>query len=173
MKVSTFEHLQQIRDKFGPGIFGKIVQKLLAVAFYDAGFSHVVERGVQGVDIDAVDGDGKRYTLEVKTTDGNRITMSEENIKGLKDRAKDSYIPIIAALRMQPFEDWILGGIPVAQLQRGSFLLSRLRAYRVRALETLICSAFEAIVNQHFAHVLKGGEHYLSEILEQRRSERE
>lgn len=169
MKIDTFECLEKIRNKFGPGIFGKIVQKLLALTFCDAGFLYMVERGVQGVDIDVTSPDGMRYAVEVKTTDADRITISQDNIEALKDRTHDGYIPLIAALRMQPFEDWILASIPIARLQRGTHLLSRLRAYRVKDIESLICPAFEAATKKHSLGVLNRGEDYLREILAQKR----
>lgn len=169
MKTVTFRHLHRLREKYGPGIFGKIIQKLLALAFCDAGFQHVVERGVQGVDIDAASCGTERYALEVKTTDGERISISRENIEALEDRAKDGYVPLIAALRMQPLEDWLFANIPLSQLRPGSIPFTRLRAYRVRDLETVIRTTFEAVVTQHFRGALSSGERYLSEILAQAR----
>jgi hypothetical protein len=171
VKVNTFQHLQQIRAKFGPVRFGKIAQKLLALALNEAGFFDIVEREVQGVDIDATDRDGKKYTLEVKTTDGENIPISRENIEALKDRTKDGYLPVIAALRVQMFEDWIFASIPLGGLKPVSLPLSRLRAYRIKDLEASVCPRFEVVVNQHFSGVLAGGEHYLSQVLAQRRSE--
>ena len=108
MRAGTFQQLKQIRGKFGAGIFGKIAQKLLALAFHEAGYPHVVERGVQGADIDVVSAKGDMYTLEAKTTDKQSVPISKENIDALEDRVKDGYTPVIAALRMQMFEDWIL-----------------------------------------------------------------
>ncbi|PIU56167.1 MAG: hypothetical protein COS87_02985 [Chloroflexi bacterium CG07_land_8_20_14_0_80_45_17] len=171
MKVGTFQHLQQIRAKFGPGIFGKIAQKLLALALYESGFFDIVEREVQGADIDATDIMGNKYTLEVKTTDGESIPISRENIEALKDRTKDGYLPVIAALRIQMFEDWVFANIPLGNLRPSSLPLSRLRAYRIKDIETSVCPAFEVVVNQHFIGVLAGGEHYLSQVLAQKRSE--
>lgn len=171
MKVDTFQHLQRIRVKFGPGIFGKIAQKLLALALYEAGFLDIVEREVQGADIDATDAMGKKYTLEVKTTDGESIPISSENIEALKDRTKDGYVPVIAALRIQMFEDWVFANIPLGSLRPGPLPLGRLRAYRIKDVETYVCPAFEVVVNQHFNGVLAGGEHYLGQLLAQKRSE--
>ena len=171
MRVRTFQQLHNIREKFGPGIFGKITQKLLALTFYAAGYSHVVERGVQGVDIDAANSQGKRFTVEVKTTGGDSIIISKDNIDALQDRASDGYVPLIAALRMQMFEKWIVASIPLSQLRPGSIPLSRLGAYRVGDLETSINPAFETVVNQHFSGVMARGEQYLIEILNQRRTE--
>jgi Holliday junction resolvase len=169
LDVGTFQRLLKIRDKFGPGIFGKITQKLLALAFYEAHFDHVVEREVQGVDIDVSAGDDKRFALEVKTTGGESVPISRENIDALKDRAKDGYKPLIAALRMQMFEDWMFAGFPLRRLEPGFIQFTKLRSYRNRELENLICPAFEQVVNQHFGSVLTKGEYYLNELLAQKR----
>ncbi len=169
MKIATFRRLNQLRDKYGPGIFGKIAQKLLALAFYGADFHFVVERGVQGVDIDVANGAGDRYALEVKTTDANSVPISKENIDALEDRARDGLVPLVAALRIQMFEDWIIAAIPLGELKPGTISLSRLRAYRMRPLETSVCPSFESVVSQHFAGVLAGGESYLIRALEDQR----
>lgn len=171
MRVRTFQQLHNIRKKFGPGIFGKITQKLLALTFYATGYSHVVERGVQGVDIDVANTQGKRFTVEVKTTDGDTIFISKDNIDALQDSEKNGYVPVIAALRIQMFEQWIFASIPLNQLRAGSIRLSRLRAYRVGGLEASVNPAFETVVNQHISGVLGRGEQYLLEILAQRRAE--
>lgn len=167
LDVVTFCCLRQIRGKFGPEVFGKITQKLLALAFCEAGF-HVVEREVQGVDIDAAAGD-KKYALEVKTAEGESIPISRENIGALQDRAKDGYTPLVAALRIQMFEDWMFAGIPLRRLQPGSIKFSQLRSYRTGELENLICPIFEQVVNQHSSSVLTKGERYLNEVLAQQR----
>ena len=169
MKTVTFRRLQTLRQKYRPGIFGKIAQKLLALAFYDAGFHDFVERGVQGVDLDAANPAGEKYALEVKTTHGETVPISEENIEALKDRARDGYLPVIAVLRMQLLEDWIIAAIPLDQLRPGALPLTRLRAYRMRQLEGSICLAFEGVVNRHFSRVLSGGEQYLIKVLAERR----
>ncbi len=165
MNTNTFQYLQQIRDKFGPGIFGKIAQKLLALAFYEAGFYHIVERGVQGVDIDAATEDITRYALEVKTTKGQSVPVSKENIGALKDRARDGYMPLLAVLRMQMFEDWLFAAVPLERLRPGSVALSRLRSYRLAGLEASIRPKFEKIVNEHWSNIFARGEHYLIQVL--------
>jgi len=172
MESTTFERLQRIRKRFGPGVFGKIAQKLLAIAFFEAGFAHIVERGVQGVDIDAAKPDGPKYAIEVKTTEGDAIVISQENIDAIRSRASDDYVPLVAALRLQMFEDWILANVPLSELRPGALPIARLRAYRMMELETSIRTTFEAVVSQHLEGVLARGEQYLSEVIEASRSER-
>src|SRR6266571_5934485 len=67
MDAAVFHLVEQIRTKHGTGDFGKVAQKLLAIVFCRLGYSHIEERGVQGVDIDAGK-DGSKYAVEVKTT---------------------------------------------------------------------------------------------------------
>ena len=170
MKTIAFRQLATLRHKYGPGIFGKITQKLLALAFEEVGF-RVVERGVQGADIEVERaGSGEKYVLEVKTTDAEAFPVSKRNIVALEERANDGYVPLIAALRMQLFEDWIIARIPRGQLRPGTLPLSKLRAYRMRELEGLICPRFEAVVNQQFSAVLSGGERHLIRILDGRKT---
>ena len=170
MKTATFYQLRKLRQQYGPGIFGKITQKLLAIAFYNAGFHHFTERGVQGADIDVANPAGEKYALEVKTTDSNAVPLSKENIDALAGRTSDGYVPMIAALRLQMFEDWILADVPLSQLRPGVIPLSRLRGYRVARLEERICPAFEEVVSEHFAAVLSGGERYLLRVLDGKRA---
>jgi len=172
VKTSTFKQLKSVRDKYGPGIFGKITQKLLALAFYEGGFAHVVERGVQGVDIDIKDAKNA-YAVEVKTTDGQSIPLSKENIDALKDRSKDGYVPIVAVLRLQMFEDWIFAAVPLDRLRAATYPVNWFRSYRLTELEKLVSPHFENIVDKHGRNVVQRGERYLGEMLERTDKETE
>ena len=88
MDPTTFDNLQEIRRRH-PIEFGKICQILLAIACVRVGFRRVVERCVQGVDIDA----GEHATfpnlsIEVKTTLSGKIHIGQKDIEGLAGRAK-------------------------------------------------------------------------------------
>jgi hypothetical protein len=165
MDTLTLERLRRLRAEYGVGVFGKIAQKLLALAFCRMSFTHVVERSVEGVDIDVATGGGDKYALEVKTTDGRSFVLSEANIGALSDRTKDGYVPVIAALRLAVFGRWILAQIPLDELHPGSVSVEHLRAYRMRDCEALLGRAFEEVVERHFQGALEGGLQYLSEQL--------
>lgn len=165
MKIQTLNRLRQLRDKFRPGQFGKIAQKLLALSFREIGYTHIVERGVQGVDIDIREEGGKKFGLEVKTTDELSISLSADNIQALHDRAKDGYSCVVAVLRLAVFEKWILAKVPLAELSAGQIPIDSLRGYRMRDLENELTPAFERVVEQHFHETLSHGEHYLKEQL--------
>lgn len=164
MNVQTLNLLRRLRDKFGAGYFGKVAQKLLALSFRELGFTHIVERSVEGVDIDIL-GEMGKFALEVKTTEESSISLSSENVKGLQERVKDGYVPIIAALRLAHLERWICARVPLDELSSGQKSVYRLRAYRVHDIETLLTPAFEQVVKEHFPGTLKGGQQYLNEQL--------
>ena len=167
MRVQTLHNLFKLRDKYGSGPFGKITQKLLALSFREMGYTHVVERSIEGVDIDIAGEAKRKFALEVKTTEGLSISLSPDNIQSLRERVRDGYSPVIAALRLAIFEDWILGKIPVNELSAGQMLIDRLRAYRMSDVENLLRPIFEQVVEKHFQGTLKGGQRYLSEQLQQ------
>ena len=165
MDVITFRHLRQLREVFGPKVFGKIAQKLLALSFRRMGFTHVVERSVEGVDIDIARDSEDKYALEVKTTEGLSIRLDEGNVHALRDRAKDAYLPVIGALRLAVFEKWVLAQVPLDELSAGNILVDSLRAYRIKDLEDPLQPAFEDVIEEHFQGTLDRGLQYLSEQL--------
>ncbi|MQY55634.1 MAG: hypothetical protein GH152_00160 [Dehalococcoidia bacterium] len=167
MRVQTLWNLQKLRGKYGRGQFGKIAQKLLALSFRDMGYTHIVERSTEGVDIDIAREANKKFALEVKTTDGLSVVLSADNIQGLRERAKDGYLPVIAALRLAVFENWILAGVPLNELPTGQVLIDRLRAYRMSDVEHVLGPAFEQVAERHFQGTLKGGQRYLNDQLQQ------
>jgi Holliday junction resolvase len=161
----TLSRLRELRDRYGVGVFGKIAQKLLALSFCRIGFTHVVERSVEGVDIDIARDAEDRYALEVKTTEGLSIRLDEPNVDALRDRAKDAYVPIIAALRLAVFEKWVLAQVPLDELSPGNILVDSLRTYRVKDLEDALQPAFKDVVAEHFQGTLECGLQYLSDRL--------
>jgi Holliday junction resolvase len=170
MKVETFVLLQKLQKKFGikgtpSGSFGKIVQKLLALSFHEMGFTNIVERGVQGVDIDITSESNQKFALEVKTTEKLSISLTPDNVQALRDRAHDGYQPIIAVLRLAPLENWILAKIPIDEIPTGEILIESLRRYRMEDLENQLCPKFDIVVRKHFNGVWKRGEQYLKEQL--------
>lgn len=167
MDMQTLGLLRKLCDKYGPGSFGKIAQKLLALSFGEIGFTHIVERSIEGVDIDIAGKDDEKFALEVKTTNGLSINLSVSNVEALRKRTRDGYFPVVAALRLAAFEKWILARIPLSELSPGPMPVYRLRAYRMIEMENMLTPAFEQIVEKHFQGTLKGSQQYLSEQLQE------
>jgi Holliday junction resolvase len=160
MRLRTYEKLRALHRDFGCGVFGKIAQKLLALSFRVTGATHVVERGVQGVDIDVVL-DRARYAFEVKTTEGTEFQLDDGNLSALRDRAADGYSAGIAILHLAPGEDWQVAALPLKELRPGACSIDRFRNYRLAQIETSICSAFEEVVDEEFEYTRKDGQRHL------------
>lgn len=172
MKIETFFQLKELQRKYGiketaSGPFGKIAQKLLALSFHRIGFFNIVERSIQGVDIDITKNEDEKYACEVKVTDKLFFNMAKDNIAALIDRSNDGYMPIIAVLKLSMCTDWIIAKIPIGEMQNGNVLIDSIRRFRLRDLENEISVAFDKILEEHFEETLKRGDINLRERLKQ------
>lgn len=167
MKYETIEMLKNINEQYNIE-FGKICQKLLALSCKRAGFDKIVEREVQGVDIDASNNAGIKYAIEVKTTTDDSINIADKDIKGLADRQKDGYKPLLAALRIDALEDWIFA--EAEYLNKGNNLVSYLEIYNLPELQQLIAPYFDEVVKEHYYSLLNNSNNkpleYLKKELE-------
>jgi len=167
MKTETYERLKGLHDKYGPQEFGKICQKFLAIAFHIAGYSHIVERGVQGVDIDAAKESGEKYAVEVKTTVTKFVNFEQKDVNGLQKRKEDGYQPVLVVLRLDRFSDWIFAN-KADTIKPGSLYIDSLRVYRLHELERCICPLFDKAVKEYFDGTMRGAQRYLDNILRQK-----
>jgi Holliday junction resolvase len=164
MNTSTFRKLSELHQRHGAREFGKICQKLLALAFRAAGCGHVVERGVQGVDIDAA-WEGERYAAEIKTTKKWSVSLAKKDIAGLASRTKDGYRPLLGILRLAPLSNWILAD--ASSVPRGNCPIDSLRPYRLPSLERRLCPLFDELVEVHAEPTLRGSQAYLDNIFQE------
>jgi hypothetical protein len=162
LKTESYQLLTRLHRRHGPREFGKICQKLLAIACRLAGFEHVVERGVQGVDLD-VALLTERYATEVKTTVKDSVAFVQRDAEGLAARKQDGYQPLLAVLRLRPFSDWHL--VRVDQLRTGNLLIASLRPYRHRELEERLTPRFDEGLAAHFDGAWTDSQSYLDNVL--------
>ncbi|MGQ9704993.1 MAG: hypothetical protein ACUVRX_11220 [Actinomycetota bacterium] len=132
------------------GEFGKVAQKLLALAFVDMGFRLAEERAVRGVDIDIVkDETGEKLSLEVKTNQSSQVTIGSKDMEGLESRRdNDGYRPYFAFLFKPQYigEGWII--VPTEGLKRGTHSASRLASKGNRALSKEVNALFPLAVER-------------------------
>jgi hypothetical protein len=157
--------LKALHERHGPKEFGKISQKFVAIAYRAAGYAHVVERGVQGVDVDAANGSLEKYALEIKTTVLNSVEFKRKDLDGLMNRCQDGYLPLLGVLRIGPLSDWLLA--ESGNLKVGRLCIEGLRPYRRKDLEDFIKHFFDTVVEQHFDETLTGSQAYLDKVLRQ------
>jgi Holliday junction resolvase len=166
MSFETYRLLTELHGKYGAQEFGKLCQKLLAIAFRMAGYGHVVERGVQGVDVDAVRENGERYAIEVKTGREAFIVLDQNDFRALDARRIDGYRPVLAVLRLALFSEWYF--VEATTVRPGRKLIELLRPYRLKDLENRIKPYFDQAVPQHFKEAMDRGQAYLDEVLRTR-----
>lgn len=159
MDPVTYQKLEAIRHKYGPSRFGKIVQKMLALTFREMGHGRIVEREVQGVDVDV----GGHWTIEVKTTANSSVTLKQKDVTGLQARAQDNYEPVLAVLRMSFLSDWILAR--AGSLRARTYRVDDLRPFSIPELEVPFQEHFPIVVNNSGDTVLQSGWHILDDLL--------
>jgi hypothetical protein len=163
LNTELFCLLKDLHSRHGAREFGKIVQKMLAIAFRLAGFNRIVERGVQGVDVDAIGTSTERYATEVKTTKNDSVPFASKDIDGLAARQRDGYEPLLAVLRLTPLSDLFL--VHAVNLRCGRLQIASLRPYRFHALEARLQPCFALAVREHFEGAYTGSQYYLDRVL--------
>ncbi len=151
MDSRAFLILRQLQESPFGSDFGKICQSLVALALKENEFDHVVNRLVEGVDIDA-SGSLGQFAIEVKTTEGREVLIGEKDIKGWKDRSRDHYAPVLAALGISLLSQWTL--CDATDLPKGTHRIQRLRLHEIAPLTNVVTSAFDALVRRHFPDLL-------------------
>ncbi len=151
----TANELERIRALHGDD-FGKIAQKLLALAFVELGFRLAEERAVQGVDIDLVDEEtGEKLSFEVKTSQSSQLRIELKDIKGLESRREnDGYAPYFAFL-FKPHhigEGWII--VPAKGIKKGTHNAMRLASKDHRALSGRVNAAFAQVVERAYEDLI-------------------
>jgi hypothetical protein len=164
MRLDAHRRLRALAEAQGAE-YGKLVQKLLALAFLEVGAT-VTDRAVQGVDLEVVLGDGRRVALEVKTTVGGEVTLAGKDLAGLRSREREGYEPFVAALGPGLLDEWIFARARLADWQGGVRLsLLALRPHRDRALEETVSAAFAEAVARHAPRAMTGGQAALNEAI--------
>ena len=151
MDATTFLLLRKVQQSEISSDFGKICQSLLALSLRQNGFDHVVNRLVEGVDIDT-SGELGRFAIEVKTTEGNEVLIGDKDIKGWEQRRRDRYVPVLAALKISLLSEWTL--CDATELPKGSHRIQRLRLHEIRALTQITAPAFDTVVMKHVPTLL-------------------
>ncbi len=100
LSINTRAALGKLYDKH-PTEFGKIIQKILALALKDLGYQLVEERTVQGVDIDIIHTTtGEKKAIEVKTCLHREVSIGPKDTDGLSRRTGDGYRSYLAILSL-------------------------------------------------------------------------
>ena len=165
MSPQTYRLLQELREKTGKE-YGKLVQKLLAIALLESGVERLVDRSTQGIDLE-VQIAGTRHAFEVKTSEGADIKLGKKDLDGLDRQIQDGAEPYVVVLGGGPLDEWLFVRYHRGELLRGKKLtLFQLRAYRTPSLENRVRRPFEEAVARHATTALEERQAGLDRVLE-------
>ena len=168
MKLEVHRRLGEIGAAQGKE-YGKLVQKLLALAFLEAGATRITERSIQGTDLEVTLADGRKIALEVKTSEpgaSGKVEFGKKDVQGLEAREEAGYAAYFAVLGNRLLDDWLFVRHAPGEIQTGTaYSPTRLRPYRARDLEEVVADTFAAAVARHGGTAAEGGQGALNEIL--------
>ena len=168
MKLDVHRRLGEIATAQGKG-YGKLVQKLLAIAFLEAGAEYVTERSVQGIDLEIGLAAGRRIAMEVKTSEPGapgEVSFGKKDIQGLVAHLEKGFLPYFGVLGNRLLDDWIFAAYQPGEIRSDAkYSPTHLRPYRDPDLEALVAATFPEAVVRHARRAEEGGQGALDEIL--------
>ncbi len=166
MQHETHQKLGEIRASVGME-YGKILQKMLAISLLETKVESLVERSVQGIDLEMVIG-GETCAFEVKTSEGDTIKLSRKDIEGLDRQVEAGNRAYIVVLTNGPLDELIFARYHPGEIPLGKELSSFFfRAYQEPELQQRIKSTFPVVVDKYAQTAVEGRQGGLDKILEQ------
>ncbi len=166
MNPNTHRRLQGIREATNRE-YGKLIQKLLAIAFLESGVDSLTERGVQGIDLE-IDIAGTRYAFEVKTSEKDSITLGKKDFEGLRRHTEEgAEVYIAVLLGSSLLDEWL-----IVRYHEGELLPAKkysqfmLRPYRNTELENRIRACFDTAVANYANTAILERQKGLDRVLE-------
>ena len=148
MKYDVYQHLKKLWQESDKE-YGKLIQKLLAIAFCKAGAVRLIERSTQGIDLEVTWYGERRIALEVKTTQDKGVRFGKKDLDGLATQDEGGLEPYFALLGSQLLDEWILARYYPGEIKPEQYSLTQLRTYRDRELEDSIREYFdEAVIEE-------------------------
>jgi Holliday junction resolvase len=165
MKLEVHQRLTGLSAASGKE-YGKLVQKLLAIAFLEAGAESLTDRSTQGIDLELVV-KGKPRAIEVKTTESGSISLGKKDLEGLAAREAGGARAYVAALGNRFLDEWTFARFHKGELQPSqSYSITQLRPYRDPDLERVIAKTFPEVVLNYADAAASRGQPALDEVLE-------
>jgi Holliday junction resolvase len=145
--------------------YGKLVQKLLAIALLEAGAESLTDRSTQGIDLEATFR-GKKRAIEVKTTETGAVSLGKKDLEGLAAREADGMRAYVAVLGNRFLDEWTFARFHAGELQPSqTYSVTQLRPYRDREMERAVAKPFADAVLKHADAAARGGQKALDDVL--------
>lgn len=155
--------LDQIYDRFGPQVFGQVMQQLLAAAFAQSGHQ-VIPNAVGVPDFTATKSSKQLgFGVEVKTSAEGTVVISERDLMGVLN---SGHTPVVAFLDY-PADDPKWHFLDAASVKAGTYKPVRLVRRPRAAIDFDANAFFRRLLVEHHAAAMVGTtalEHALKSI---------
>ncbi len=149
MKHEVYRRLSELSE-VSEKEYGKLIQKLLAIAFCKAGAIRLIERSTQGIDLEVTLPDERRIAVEVKTAQDQTVKFGKKDLDGLSSQVEAGLEPYFALLGSQLLDEWVLARSYANEIKPNQqYRLTQLRAYRDKELEESIQEHFDEAVIEY------------------------
>lgn len=155
--AARFEFLSRLDREFEPRLRGKILQRLLQLAFDRAGYRLVDERISEGIDFDVIHRTepDRRLSFEARTTESFIVPVKVEDLRQMAAREAEGYQTGVAALRIAPGARWVF--IAHAWLRTPGVRVSVGNTKGWEELASTVNTNFDSVVAEHGALALAEG----------------
>jgi Holliday junction resolvase len=164
MKLEVHQRLSDL-SAVSQKEYGKLVQKLLAIALLEAGAESLTDRSTQGIDLEATFR-GKKRAIEVKTTESGTVSLGKKDLEGLAAREEGGARSYVAVLGNRFLDEWTFARFHAGELQPSqSYSITQLRPYRDAEMERAVAKPFADAVLRHADAAARGGQSALDAVL--------
>ena len=164
MRLEVHQRLSELSASSGKE-YGKLVQKLLAIALMEAGAETLTDRCTQGIDLEA-NFRGKKRAIEVKTTETGAVSLGKKDLEGLAAREAEGMRGYVAVLGNRFLDEWTFARFHAGELAPSqSYSITQLRPYRDAEMERAVAKPFAEAVLKHADAARRGGQGALDEVL--------
>lgn len=155
--AQRYEFLARLDREYEPRLRGKILQRLLQLAFHHAGYRLAEERISEGIDFDVVHREHpeRRYSIEARTTEGFTVPVKLEDLRQMDAREAEGFRAGIAALRIAPGAHWVF--IARAWLRPGPLRVSTGNTPGWEDVAAEVNARFAAALDRYGAQALAEG----------------
>lgn len=150
-KYKTYAKLNDLLKIHNPSDFGRVNQALLSIAFQKAGFVVSHYQGTGRPDFIA-DRNGESYALEVKAPASSKVSLTKEDIDGVKLQGHKGIIAILNY--PNPESRWLF--IEVDKLSPKVYEKNNIERFSMANLENQIASHFLSTIEENWEKARSG-----------------
>ena len=144
-KYKTYAKLNELSKIHNPSDFGRVNQALLSIAFQKSGFIVSHYQGTGRPDFIA-DGKGESYALEVKAPVSNKVSLTKDDIDGVKGLGHRGIVAILNY--PNPESRWLF--IEIGKLSSKVYVKNDIERFSITQLENQISPNFLSAIEENW-----------------------